>query len=73
MTVTATKTDYDRLADDLSAIRRPIVVGFEATGNYHRTLAHGLLSAGFELLLISSAALARTREALHNGWDKNDS
>jgi transposase len=73
MTVMATKADYDRLADDLAAIGRPIVVGFEATGNYHRTLAHRLLAAGFELRLISSVALARTREALHNGWDKNDS
>ncbi|KRB86758.1 transposase [Sphingomonas sp. Root710] len=73
MTVMATKADYDRLADDLTAIGRPIIVGFEATGNYHRTLAHRLLCAGFELRLISSVALARTREALHNGWDKNDS
>ena len=73
MTVMATKFDYDRLAMDLGDIGRPIVVGFEATGNYHRTLAHRLLSAGFELRLISSVALARTREALHNGWDKNDS
>ncbi|ODU26113.1 MAG: IS110 family transposase [Sphingopyxis sp. SCN 67-31] len=73
MTVMATKADYDRLADDLTAIGRPVIVGFEATGNYHRTLAHRLLSAGFELRLISSVALARTREALHNGWDKNDS
>ena len=73
MTVMATKTDYDRLASDLADIGRPVVVGFEATGNYHRTLAHRLLSAGFELRLISSVALARTREALHNGWDKNDS
>ena len=73
LTVMSTKADYDRLTDDLSAIGRPIVVGFEATGNYHRTLAHRLLSAGFELRLISSVALARTREALHNGWDKNDS
>ena len=73
MTVMATKADYDRLAGDLTAIGRPVIVGFEATGNYHRTLAHRLLSAGFELRLISSVALARTREALHNGWDKNDS
>ncbi len=72
MTVLATKPDYDRLATDLSDIGRPIIVGFEATGNYHRTLAHRLLTAGFELRLISSVALARTREALHNGWDKND-
>ncbi|EIZ78179.1 Transposase [Novosphingobium sp. Rr 2-17] len=73
MTVMATKTDYDRLSTDLGDIGRPVIVGFEATGNYHRTLAHRLLSAGFEMRLISSVALARTREALHNGWDKNDS
>ena len=73
MTVMATKADYDRFARDLAEIARPIIVGFEATGNYHRTLAHRLLAAGFELRLISSVALARTREALHNGWDKNDS
>src|SRR6476620_7132977 len=72
MTVMATKQDYDRLAADLAAIGRPILVGFEATGNYHRTLAYRLLTAGFELRLISSVAPARTREALHNGWDKND-
>jgi len=71
--VMATKADYDRLATDLGDIGRPIIVGFEATGNYHRTLAHRLLTAGFELRLISSVALARTRGALHNGWDKNDS
>jgi Transposase len=35
-------------------------------------LAHRLIAAGFEARLISSMALARTREALHNGWDKND-
>jgi hypothetical protein len=29
-------------------------------------------AAGFELKLVSSIALARTREALHNNWDKND-
>lgn len=72
LTVMATKADYDGLAEQLAAIGRPIVVGFEATGDYHRTLAHRLLTAGFELRLISSVALARTREALHNGWDKND-
>ena len=72
MSVLATKADYDGLAEQLAAIGRPLVVGFETTGNYHRTLAHRLLTAGFELRLISSVALARTREALHNGWDKND-
>ena len=47
-------------------------IGFEATGNYHRPLAHHLGQAGFELKLVSSVGLARTREALHNSWDKND-
>ena len=53
MTVMATKNDYDRLVDELAAIGRPIVVGFEATGNYHRTLAHRLLMAGFRQTLVS--------------------
>jgi transposase len=44
----------------------------QATDNYHRPLAFRLLEAGITLRLISSVALARTREALHNGWDKND-
>ena len=73
LTVMATKPDYDRLADELAAIGRPILVGFEATGNYHRTLPHRLLTAGFELRLISLVALARTREALHNGWGQERS
>lgn len=47
MTVMATKDDYDRLVEELASMARPIVVGFEATGNYHRTLAHKLLVAGF--------------------------
>jgi transposase len=50
----------------------PVRIGFEATGNYHRPLAHHLGQAGFDLKLVSSVGLARTREALHNSWDKND-
>ena len=46
--------------------------GFEPTGNYHRPIAWRLVEAGFEARLVSSLALARTREALHNSWDKND-
>jgi transposase len=47
-------------------------VVFEATGNYHRPLAHLLKTEGFHLELIASLAVARTREAMHNSWDKND-
>jgi transposase len=72
VTLTNTKADFDRLVGVLSGYGRPVRVGFEATGNYHRALAHHLSRAGFELKLVSSVALARTREALHNSWDKND-
>lgn len=73
LVVLNTRAEHDRFIDRLRDIGRPVLVGFEATGNYHRPLAYRLLKAGFELRLVSSVALARTREALHNGWDKNDS
>lgn len=72
LTVLNTRAEHDRLVDALHSLKRPVIVGFEATGNYHRPLAWRLLSEGFDLRLISSVALARTREALNNGWDKND-
>jgi hypothetical protein len=72
LTILSTRADYDRLVEILTAYGNSVVIGFEATGDYHRGLAYRLLSAGFELRLVSSVALARTREALHNGWDKND-
>lgn len=67
-----TAAEHQRLIDHLNGLGCPVCVGFEATGNYHRPLAWQLGRAGFRLQLISSVALARTREALHNGWDKND-
>lgn len=72
LTILSTKADYDRLVEALMAYSSPVLIGFEATGDYHRGPAYRLLSAGFELRLVWSVALARTREALHNGWDKND-
>ncbi len=72
LTVLNTKADHDRLVEALETYDIPVVVGFEATGNYHRPLAHRLLTAGIELRLISSLALARTRKAITGGWDKND-
>jgi transposase len=72
MKVLNTRAEHQRLIDRLHALDAPVRVGFEATGNYHRPLVWRLLRAGFDLRLISSVALARTREALHNGWDKND-
>jgi len=72
LSITNDKTDHDRLAQHLRELGSDVIVAFEATGNYHRTLAHHLGQAGFELKLVSSVGLARTREALHNSWDKND-
>ena len=72
LTITNTLDDFRRLASILMDYGLPARIGFEATGNYHRPLAHHLGQAGFELKLVSSVGLARTREALHNSWDKND-
>ncbi len=72
MTITNERVDHDRLIGKLSRLGGSVQVGFEATGNYHRGIAWRLLLAGFQVHLISSVALARTREALHNSWDKND-
>jgi transposase len=72
MTVLNCRAEHDRFIERLAGFDRPVIIGFEATGNYHRPLAYRLIEAGFTPRLISSLALARTREALHNGWDKND-
>jgi transposase len=72
LSITNDRADHDRLARHLSDIGGEVDVAFEATGNYHRTIAWRMIDAGFSTHLISSVALARTREALHNSWDKND-
>jgi hypothetical protein len=72
LTIMNTLEDFQRLVTALASYDLPVRIGFEATGNYHRPLAHHLGRAGFELKLVSSVGLARTREALHNSWDKND-
>ena len=72
LSITNDRIDHDRLARHLTDIGGEVDVAFEATGNYHRTIAWRMIDAGFTTHLISSVALARTREALHNSWDKND-
>ncbi|MCP4602776.1 MAG: IS110 family transposase [Proteobacteria bacterium] len=72
LSVLNTREEHDRLIKNLAEFDCPVVVGFEATGNYHRAIAWRLLDSGFDVRLIPSVGLARTREALHNGWDKND-
>src|SRR3984957_9536270 len=66
------RQDIEHLAGFLQGLKSSVLIGFEATGNYHRPLAYFLHEHGFELRLIPTLALARTREAMHNSWDKND-
>lgn len=72
MLVQNEKADFERLVTYLRGFDRTVVVGLEATADYHRPIAHFLLSRGLDLRLVSSLAVARTREALRNSWDKND-
>ena len=67
-----TKGEIDRFVATLCAFNLPCEIAFEPTGDYHRPLAYVLGQAGFHLSLVSSIAVARTREALYNSWDKND-
>ncbi len=67
-----TAEEFRALAEFLHGLALPVWIGFEPTGNYHRALVYFLHSEGFHLELIPSVALARTREAMHNSWDKND-
>jgi hypothetical protein len=39
---------------------------------YHRPLAYRLVTAGFDVCLVSSVTCARYREARYGSWDKND-
>ncbi len=66
------RSDHDRLAQLLKSQGVQCRIALEPTGNYHRPLAHRLLSEGFEVYLVSSVAAARFREAMYNSWDKND-
>jgi len=67
--VANTLPEYQQLATYLRQLATRVLVGFEATSNYHRTLAYFLHRQGFDLRLIPTLALARTREAMHNSWD----
>ncbi len=72
MRVANTKSEIDGFVEALRALSHRIEIAFEPTGDYHRPLAYVLGHAGFHLAQVSSLAVARTREALYNSWDKND-
>ncbi len=67
-----TLEEFAKFSAFLSASGYPCRIALEPTGDYHRPLAYFLRAQGFSLSLVSSLAVARTREALYNSWDKND-
>ena len=67
-----TLQDYDRLVAFLRGATGPSRIAFEPTADYHRTLGYRLVSEGFDVVMVSSVAGARLREAIFNSWDKND-
>jgi transposase len=72
LTVLNKFADVTRLIAALKDYGHSVRAAFEATGHYHRALAYHLVTAGFEVKLVSSVVLARAREALHIRWDNND-
>ncbi len=67
LTITNTLEDFQRLIRSLASYELPVRIGFEANGNFHRPLAHHLGQAGFELKLISSVGLARSKHRKGTG------
>jgi transposase len=72
MVVRNCKTDFEQFAAFLSSIGQPPTIAFEPTTDYHRGFAYFLKKKGFNVCSVSSVAVSRTREALHNSRDKND-
>jgi len=70
--VANTKMELERFVSLLESLEHPCEVAFEPTGDYHRPLAYVLGQAGCRLAFVSSLAVARTRDAMYNSWDKND-
>lgn len=70
--MTNSAQDFDRLVQFIGATAGPWRAALEPTGDYHRPIAHRLLTAGVDVVIVSSVAQARYREAKFNSWDKND-
>ena len=64
LVVLNSRAEHDRLIAQLRALNRPIIFGFDATGNYHRVLAHRLDEAGFEARPVSTMVLELFAKAI---------
>ena len=67
-----TKVEVECFVSLLRSLAQSCEVAFEPTGDDHRPLAYIFGRAGFRPSLISSLALARTRDVVYNSRDKND-
>jgi hypothetical protein len=47
------------LIETLRAYGKPVICAFEATGNYHRSIAWRLIEAGFDVRLVGRSGLVR--------------
>jgi transposase len=73
MKVMNNKSDFVSFLEYLKSFNGiSIRIGLEPTSNYHRPICYFLETNGFKVNFVSSIAVARTREAIHNSWDKND-
>jgi len=70
--VANTAEDFSRFLSYLKTLLKPVQIAFEPTADYHRAIGWFLLTAGFDVRLVSSVACARAREAIFNSRDKND-
>jgi transposase len=66
------RADHDRFVAFLKSLPGQVRIACEPTGDYHRPLAYRLLREGFEVVTVSSVALARVREERFGTWDKSD-
>lgn len=72
MIVKQNQSDFEKLISKIAKENHETIIGFEATGYYHRAIAYHLIQKGFTVKLISSIATARTRESQYNSKNKND-
>jgi transposase len=68
--ITNTLDGFERLVEIADSPVDRIRVGFEPTADYHRNIAHWLLTQGVQCHLVSSLACARAREMLFKTWCK---
>jgi len=69
---------YQRLIEQVDLLMKQhqlkkTAFGIEPTGNYHKPLAHWLITKGHMVVLVSGKAVSDNRQLLDGRWDKNDS